>query len=53
MNPTPEPQASSSQELSLTQIMDLIERETTSSQTASEKFKAQCEKMGLLTDLSK
>jgi hypothetical protein len=50
---TPEPQPSSSQELSLTQIMNLIERQTTASQTASEKFKATCEKMGLLTDLSK
>lgn len=53
MNPTPEPQASSSQALSLTQLMDLIERQTTASQTASEKFKNACEKMGLLTDLSK
>jgi hypothetical protein len=47
---TPEPNASSGQELSLIDMLNTLEKDVTSSETASEKFKKTCDKIGFYTE---
>lgn len=48
---TPEPNASSGQELSLMDMLKTLEKDVTSSETASEKFKKTCDSFGLIFEL--